>query len=1390
MTLKQQNLILIAVACIVVTLALTVNNLAMRQVENQTDKMQAAENAVKGLSQLRFLLVETALYHEPRSSIQWRQRVNSLRDYLSAQNYGEPDQANLVAKEQQNLTVISGLYDKLVDTDFQSKGMDSELGAHIVNELFVATEEMLDDAFELMRISRLKVETAQTQARDVTLLSLAAMALMIACIWLIVRQRVLKPIAAIQRGTEQVGAGNLSFRINLHTRDEIGVLATTFDNMTAQLEQAQRALAQASADLRTVIDNMPALIVYWDQNLLNRFANSSYQLWFGQSPDEIRGRHMQSVISEERFEKIAPKITSVLNGNNEIFERVIDCADGERRHALFSYVPDIVDGSVKGFYGIISDVTALKQAQLEKLAALEQLQSVIDAASELSIIDIDLDGKMRLFSQGSEKMLGYTAAEIVNQASPMILHDADEVIERGKALTQRYGRPIYGVDVLTEAVRHGLTETRQWTYVSKNSDRLPVNLTVTAIRDSQGEISGFLAIAQDITQELLLRGTLSDARDQAEAANQAKSEFLANMSHEIRTPMNAILGMLQLLQQTDLADRQRDYASKAESAAKALLGILNDILDFSKVEAGKLTLDPQPFSIDKLLSDVATIMTTAVGDKDVEVLFEIDTNLTDWVIGDSMRIQQVLINLAGNAIKFTERGEISLSARLIAHGDELPSLAFAIRDTGIGISPEQCKRIFEGFSQAEASTARRYGGTGLGLAISQRLVRLMGGNISVESELGVGSTFRFSIPCTAIDKPPTKLGSIVQLQNLRCLVIDDNRAARQVISVMLHSFGWEVDMATSGADALARLDAFQDQGDQIYDVVFVDWRMPGMDGWETCKRLRQLAFIKATPLIMMVTARGHETLAQRRMQEPDVLDGFLIKPIAASMLFDAVANLRMYKKEQHRQDLPPATHRLQGLRLLIVEDNLVNQQVAYELLSHEGAIVDVADCGSAGIAAVEHADPPFDAVLMDIQMPDMDGYAATREIRRRLRQNQLPIIAMTANAMSTDRDAALASGMNDHVGKPFDLSQLIAVILRHSARQANPQEIEVKTKIDADAETSSDVDTHAQAASAATSTGAAKTTNSLDIEGIESDDALARLGGNMGVYLMVLQSFGTEAPKITEALPTAVIAPDKTEAIRLAHTLKGLAGTIGATDLAEIALLLEQKIKLHADAGIDANNAAAYLQDDVAALTQACNRVIANITKFVGSRGADHGGPSKPSDGTASSKASTESIQSTKTEAGTNPTALAGEPPPSNSSSESAMRRGRVLIVDHQPANIIALHKILAEDFDIYMTKSGDQALAYCQNSPPDLVLADALIRGMSGLELCQKLREQPETRDIPVIVVTDDPLLKDASAPWNADNVDIVHKPVNPVAIRNRVRARVKARVEYEEAKQMSSNA
>ncbi|MDC8756918.1 response regulator [Janthinobacterium fluminis] len=651
-------------------------------------------------------------------------------------------------------------------------------------------------------------------------------------------------------------------------------------------------------------------------------------------------------------------------------------------------------------------------------------------------------------------------------------------------------------------------------------------------KDIDGNVICWVGGSTDITEAREAHDALLVAKEQALNAGRAKSEFVANMSHEIRSPMNAVLGMLQLLQQTRMDGRQRDYAAKAESAARSLLGLLNDILDFSKVEAGKLALDPHPFSLDKLLRDLAVVLSANVGAKDIEILFHIDPALPDWMVGDGLRLQQILLNLAGNAIKFTEHGEVLLQVQLLAHSDTSLNIAFTLRDTGIGISAAHCQRIFDGFSQAEASTARRYGGTGLGLAISQRLVHLMGGTLRVDSELGQGSAFTFNIELQRADAPPAEESALARharLQRLNCLVVDDNPTARMVLTEMASSFGWRIDAVEDGFAALAAV--AQGGAGRPYDVVFIDWRMPTLDGWETSRQIRKLTPADTTPLIVMVTGHDREMLAQKQAHLASVLDGVLVKPVTASMLFDAVADARLGRRPA--ATLQPATQRrLQGLRLLLVEDNPTNQQVAYELLSHDGADVDVASCGQAAIDALRGDGPAPDLILMDIQMPDMDGYAATRAIRAELGWRAPPIVAMTANVMAADREAALAAGMVDHVGKPFDLEQLIEVILRHGRPEGHAT----------------------PAPAAADQAGAAA-------DGLNGAAALARLGGNKAVYLIALRNFGAESAKASAQLLAALAGQERDAALPLLHTLKGNAGTVGAEHLASLAAQAEQSLK-------------------------------------------------------------------------------------------------------------------------------------------------------------------------------------------------------------------------------------
>lgn len=529
------------------------------------------------------------------------------------------------------------------------------------------------------------------------------------------------------------------------------------------------------------------------------------------------------------------------------------------------------------------------------------------------------------------------------------------------------------------------------------------------------------------------------ARMTAEQASLAKSQFLANMSHELRTPMNAILGMLQLLDGTELTDKQRGYTHNTASAARSLLSLLNDILDFSKVEAGKMTLDPRPFRTDQLLRDLSVILSANVGSKTIEVLFDVDPAVPHAVVGDDMRLQQVLINLGGNAVKFTEHGEVVIRLRLKATNGDRAFVEFAVSDTGIGIAPENQAHIFSGFSQAEASTTRRFGGTGLGLAICQRLVGLMGGSLQLHSAPGEGSNFHFTIPLQLA--PPVALASPRHpLLAQRALVVDDNLVARTLLATMARSLGWEVDVAESGPEALRQVQARREAG-APYQVIFMDWRMPEWDGWETTRRIRE-ATQGTGPLILMVSANGRAMMAERTADEQALLNGFLVKPVTASMLLDAVMDAQAASATAATGANPAAPQtlakpqRLQGMKLLVVEDNKINQLVAKGLLKQEGADITLADNGRIAVDLLTAQPDAFEAVLMDVQMPVMDGYEATRTLRALPGFADLPVIAMTANAMASDREACLAAGMNDHVGKPFEIDHLVATLRHFTGRPA------------------------------------------------------------------------------------------------------------------------------------------------------------------------------------------------------------------------------------------------------------------------------------------------------------------------------------------------------------------
>ena len=664
-----------------------------------------------------------------------------------------------------------------------------------------------------------------------------------------------------------------------------------------------------------------------------------------------------------------------------------------------------------------------------------------------------------------------------------------------------------------------------------------------AIKGADGVVTGLVGVNFDMTDVV-------HATEVAEEASRSKSNFVANMSHEIRTPMNAILGILKLLQNTELNVRQLDYVTKTEGAAKSLLGLLNDILDFSKVEAGKMTLDPRAFRVDHLLRDLSVILSANVASKPVEVLFDIDPALPPCLVGDDMRLQQVLINLGGNAIKFTAEGEVVLRIKVLEDQGDHVLVEFAVQDSGIGIALENQAHIFSGFSQAEASTTRRFGGTGLGLAISSRLTTLLGGDLKVRSIVGHGSTFFFQARFAVAPESAVPVASQARVamadDMLRALVVDDNPIALELLVRAARSLGWTVDAADSGTQAIAMVQAALDAG-RAYQAVFVDWQMPHMDGWELSQRVRSLGGAMP-PMVLMVTGHGREMLGQRTVQEQALLSGFLVKPVTAAMLRDSVRDARAADAMAATGHNPAALKvaaspkRLQGLRLLVVEDNKINQLVAQGLLSKEGAVVTLADDGQLGVNAVLQATVPFDVVLMDIQMPVMDGYTATRMLRQQPHLSALPIVAMTANAMASDRAACLAAGMNDHVGKPFELDHLVATLLHFSGR--NPRPVVAAADSGTALPQPLEVSTEAQA-----------------IAPLDMDGAVERIGGDAELYADVLQTFAVDLAGLPAKFASYLAADRGTDCIREMHTQKGLAHTMGAAHLAAVATSLEKRCK-------------------------------------------------------------------------------------------------------------------------------------------------------------------------------------------------------------------------------------
>ena len=887
----------------------------------------------------------------------------------------------------------------------------------------------------------------------------------------------------------------------------------------------ENTLRQRSEMMTTVLENLPCGLSVFDGDLNLVAVNSQFRQLLD-FPDHLfpadstrfedfirfnaaRGEYGSGDV-QAQVERIVAKAREPAQAHQ--FER--DRPDGTALEVRGAAMPG------GGFVTTYTDISARRAAQAEVQRSAQLLRTAIDAIDEAFVL---FDADDRLVFCNDKYLQTYAAlAEVIkpgNSFEQIIRHGA----ERGL-----YPAANQGVEEWV-AQRMAAHRAANSSLIQRQADGRSMRIVERRLAD--GHTVGFRI---DISE--LVRAT-----EAAEAASQAKSQFLANMSHEIRTPMNAILGMLQLLRRTELSARQADYAAKTEGAARSLLLLLNDILDFSKVEAGKLALEAHPFSLDQLLRELVVILSANLGDKPVELLFDIDPALPRQLVGDALRLQQVLINLCGNAIKFTVQGEVRLSLSALRCEQGQLRLQLSVSDTGIGIAPEHLDQIFDGFAQAEASTTRRFGGTGLGLSICRKLVALMGGELSVQSRLGEGSCFQCQIDlAVAVAEPDARVsqpGARPRGQPQRVLCVDDSAGAREVFARIGQSIGWQVDLAHSLAQAQDQLARQAAQG-RCYDAVFVDTGLAPPDA-------TVLAWAGHGALVAMVATANQAPPSRADGAEQSDYDRVLFKPLTASTVFDALVDTQTGVRAAALLSRPaastePKDWRLAGLRVLLAEDNLNNQQIACELLADEGALVQVAADGQQALAALATADPPFDLVLMDLQMPVMDGLTAARKIRQELGLTRLPIVAMTANAMDADREACLAAGMNAHVGKPFDIHHLVDVL----RQQAGLQDMGGATPLPLASTDGIGQDGRIQALALAA--------------GVDLDGALARLGGKLPAYRRMLASMLHDLLGLPEQLHEALAQPGSQSAPRLLHTLRGVAATLGASALAESLLQAEQ----------------------------------------------------------------------------------------------------------------------------------------------------------------------------------------------------------------------------------------
>nr|WP_321404912.1 response regulator [uncultured Desulfobacter sp.] len=758
-----------------------------------------------------------------------------------------------------------------------------------------------------------------------------------------------------------------------------------------------------------------------------------------------------------------------------------------------------------------ADISQIKKTERDLARSEKKLNTVMETSAEPMVV-YDKDGNAEYINPAFEKIFGWSPQDVIGEKIDFVPREAAENT-----------RQVFDM-VMQGNICYGL-ETARYT---KGSKKKEIRITASPIMDDSKCYNGMVVNLQDISELVLSRRI-------AEEASLAKSSFLANMSHEIRTPMNAIIGMSHLCLGTDLTERQRDYVQMVHQSAQLLLGITNDILDFSKIEAGKMELESIPFNFEAVLSNLSNMVSVKAQEKGLEILFDIEPGTPVQLIGDPLRLGQILLNLTGNALKFTESGEIVVKVRQVKTQGGTVELEVMVKDTGFGMTVEQQSRLFQAFSQADGSTTRKYGGTGLGLTICKHLVGLMNGRIWIESAPGKGSCFYFTVVLGInVDKDGDGESSVpVNLEQLKVLVVDDVASARQMFAQTLGSFSFRVTCVDSGRAALQAIE--KAPAEDPFRLVFMDYMMPEMNGIQAADEIKKLPQGQDLTIIL-VTAMAQEEIVSE--VEKAGLNGCLTKPVVPSELLDAVMNtlggkggMRITQNMSDPWKIKPL-QTINGARILVAEDNTINQILAEDLLTQAGFEVVIAENGKKAVELVENV--RFDLILMDLQMPEMDGFEATRVILEKQTGNHPPIIAMTANALAGDRERCLGAGMVDHIAKPIEPNALFDTLLKWIPAMDGVSPVVDPKTVDAEF---------------------------VSLAGIDTDVGLARMSGSQELYMTVLKQFFQDHRTDDQIIAQALGQNDVPLAQRTAHTLKGVSGGIGAQALYDSALNVEKAIK-------------------------------------------------------------------------------------------------------------------------------------------------------------------------------------------------------------------------------------